>query len=71
MVILFTFMVISICFCCFDTFRMRGICTEAPWGVKLCGLKKKTFVDDSAQVRKLKWGERGGGGGGGGGGRDA
>ena len=23
---------------------------------KLCDLKKKTFVNDSSQVRKLKWG---------------
>ena len=23
---------------------------------KLCDLKKKTFVDESGQVRKIKWG---------------
>ena len=28
-------------------------------GKRLCELKKKTLVDDSSQVRKIKWGGKG------------
>ena len=45
----------------FDTFRRWSAWDtfKSASGKKLCDLKKKTFVDDSGQVRKIKWGGKG------------
>ena len=45
----------------FDTFRRWSAwdTSKSASGEKLRDLKKKTFVDDSGQVRKIKWGGKG------------
>ena len=56
-----TLMVITYLFLLFfDTFRRWSAwdTSKSAWGKKLRDLKKKTFVDDSGQVRKIKWAGR-------------
>ena len=45
----------------FDTFRRWSVwdTSKSASGKKLRDLKKKTFVDDSGQVRKIKWDGKG------------
>ena len=45
----------------FDTFRRWSAwdTSKSASGKKMCDQKKKTFVDDSGQVRKIKWGGKG------------
>ena len=64
---IFTFMVIYIygdyiffssCFCNLQKMERVGY-IQKRLGKRLRDVKKKTFVDDSGQVKKIKWGRKG------------